>query len=106
KLMMTGFRDFGNYCRATEIALYASIPRIAVAYGIKLVCLGENPFVTVGTGCGSDDADASALLSMNTLGGGDITPFITPDTPSKLLNWYKFPRPEELERAGVKMIFL
>jgi N-acetyl sugar amidotransferase len=106
RLVRIGFEDFGNYCRATEIALYASIPRIAVAYGIKLVCLGENPFVTLGTGSGSEDADASALLSMNTLAGGDITPFITPDTPSKLLNWYKFPQPAELERAGVRMIFL
>ena len=105
-LMRTGFEDFGNYCRATEIALYASIPRMALAYGIKLVCLGENPFVTLGTGSGSEDADASALLTMETLGNGDITPFITPDTPSQLLNWYKFPRPAALERAGVQMIFL
>ena len=41
KMMRQGFLKFGNWAKSTEIALYTSAPRIAIAYHIPLIFLGS-----------------------------------------------------------------
>ena len=42
KLMKHSFIEYGNYAKSTELALYASAPRVAIAYGIKMIFLVQN----------------------------------------------------------------
>ena len=37
KLMREAFYEYGNWARATEIALFSSVPRAAIAYQIPLI---------------------------------------------------------------------
>ena len=48
RLMRKSFVEYGNFGKLTELCLYASAPRIAIAYGIRLVCLGENNTLVYG----------------------------------------------------------
>lgn len=105
-LMRIGFEKFANWCKPTELALYASVPRVAVDWNIPLVCLGENPFVTLGTGSGSTDGNAENLVSMHTLGGGDLTPYLEEGVAPELMHWYRYPSVDEIKRAGLRMIYL
>ena len=42
KNMMNGFYKYGNWQRSTELALFTSVPRLAIAYQIPLIFWGEN----------------------------------------------------------------
>lgn len=100
------FLRFANWTNPSEIALYASIPRAALQYAIPLACAGENPFITVGSGSGSTDGDATNVVSLNTLGGGDLTPFIDDhNTPDRMI-LFRFPERERILRNDLRMIYL
>lgn len=105
-MMKVGFEKFGNWCKPTELALYASVPQVAIDWNIPLVCLGENPFLTLGTGSGSIDGNAENLASMHTLGGGDLSPYLDEGINPDLLHWYRYPTIEAIRRSGLRMIFL
>jgi len=105
-MMRIGFEKFGNWCKPTELALYSSVPRVAIDWGIPLACVGENPFLTFGTGSGSTDGNAENLITMNTLGGGDLMPYLEEGIAPDLLHWYRFPSPDEIRRSGLRLIFL
>ena len=60
-LMRQGFIKYGNWCKSTEMALYASAPKIATAYHIPLIFLGENPAVRYGELGGSLTEDANKM---------------------------------------------
>ena len=42
KLMRKGFFQYTNWCKSTELALFSSVPRLAIAYQIPLIWWGEN----------------------------------------------------------------
>ncbi len=42
KLMKKSFIEHANWCRSTEIALFSSVPKLAIAYQIPLIWWGEN----------------------------------------------------------------
>ena len=48
KLIREAFLQFGNWAKATEMALFASVPRLAILYDIPLILWGENPALQVG----------------------------------------------------------
>lgn len=105
-LMRESFDAYSNYGKATELALYSSAPKIANAYGIDMIFLGENNSLVYGEDAlGADGGDASHLLNYNTLGGGDVEWMkrIVSD-PSKLSS-YKFPSTAVLN-GGLKMRYL
>lgn len=105
-MMRIAFEKFANWCKPTELALYTSAPRIALDWGIPLVCLGENPSLTVGTGSGSMDGNAENIISMSTLSGGDLSPYVEEGILTELLHWYRYPSPEEIRRANLRVIYL
>ena len=42
-LSLESFIKFGNVCKSTEMALFSSVPRIAIDFGINIIFWGENP---------------------------------------------------------------
>jgi N-acetyl sugar amidotransferase len=106
RLMRIGFYKFGNMYKSTELPLYASAPRIAIAYGIPMIVYGENPALSWGSAGGSLDGDANRLKYNNTLKGGDLSPYLEDGIPRRDLYWYVYPSDEEIERADLRMIYL
>ena len=71
-LKTTGFNKFTNSFRSTEMALFASVPQIALKYNIKLIFWGENPALQLGDmkALGLTGYDGNNLRYMNTLSSG------------------------------------
>ena len=74
-LMKVSFYQYGNPFKSTELALFSSVPRYAIAYQIPLIWWGENSALQVGESSvmGKSGSDGNNLRKMNTLGGGDIS---------------------------------
>ena len=72
KLMKKGFLNYANWAKSTELALFSSVPRFAIAYQIPLIWWGENPALQLGDlkTKGQTGSDGNNLKNMNTLGGG------------------------------------
>jgi len=107
KMMRQGFLKYGNWCKSTEMALYASAPKIAIAYHIPLIFLGENPAIQLGDlGVGSTTGNANKMKYSNTISGGDPTPLMTRDISQNEAFWYYYPTDEELVWGKLKIQYL
>ena len=104
--MGEGFRRWGNIYKSTELPLYATAPRIAIAYHIPLVVYGENPALSWGSAGGSFDGDANKLKHNNTLQGGDLNWMLEAGVALEDLYWYTYPPEPDFERADLRMIYL
>jgi len=106
KLMREGFLRYGNWCKSTEMALYACLPKIAIAYHIPLIFLGENPATHFGElGVRSMDWDANRSKYSHTIADGpDI--FLNGDIVEQDLFWYRYPSDEEMEWANLQIVYL
>lgn len=107
-LMRTAFFEFGNWAKATEIALFSSVPRAAIAYQIPLIWWGENAAVVLGDlGVkGKSASDANRLKYSNTLAGGDISWILKEGFKKHQVLQYTYPSDEEMERANLRIVFL
>lgn len=106
ELMLNCFKTYGNLFNASELALYASLPILAIAYKIPLILLGENPGLAFGTDVGSNDYNGNAMKHMNTLQGGDPHRFKTESMSDKDLYWYRYPSDESMEKADLRIVYL
>jgi N-acetyl sugar amidotransferase len=107
RLMRRSFLQFGNWAKSTELALFASIPRVAIAYQVPLVFLGENPALAWGTAVGSFDSDAiNHHKYSNTIDGGNLKGLVDDDITERQLFWWKYPADGEMERANLRMVYL
>ncbi len=106
KLMRFSLEKYGNLYRATELALYASMPREAVALGIPLIFLGENPSLAFGGKVGSFDSDANHQRTHNTLSGARVDEWLEADVSLEQLLPYCYPRDEDIARANLRMVYL
>ena len=108
KLMRKGFFDYSNWAKSTELALFSSVPRLAIAYQIPLIWWGENAALQLGdlNVMGKDGSDGNNLRNMNTLQGGDITWLINNEIKSNQLFQYTYPSENEIEEANLKITFL
>jgi len=108
KLMRLSFLRFGNWGRSTEMALYASAPRIAIAYHIPLIFLGENPAIQLGDlGVGSLDWVGNKMKESNTIKGGPKVLYNRKDDISlQDLILYEYPSYDEMEWAKLKIVYL
>ncbi|KAF0282811.1 N-acetyl sugar amidotransferase [Spiribacter roseus] len=72
KLSLASFRHYGNVCKASEMALFSTVPRVAIDTGVNLIFWGENPALQVGDSSvmGVDEFDGNQLRHLNTLTGG------------------------------------
>jgi N-acetyl sugar amidotransferase len=105
-MLRESFIHYGNLFRATELALYSSIPIVAIAQGIPLIFLGENPALAFGGNVGSLDGSANQLRQQNTLGGAELMPWFNLGFERKDLFWYAYPPDRDVKRAGLRMVYL
>ena len=106
ELMLNCFKTYGNLFNASELALYASLPIVAITYKIPLILLGENPGLSFGTDVGSNDYNGNAMKHMNTLQGGDPRHFKTKSIKDSELYWYRYPSDESMEKADLRIVYL
>lgn len=108
KLMKKGFIQYGNWCKSTELALFSSVPRLAIAYQIPLIWWGENAAVTLGDlGVkGKSESDGNRLKYGNTLAGGDVSWLLDEAIERKDIIQYCYPDDREMERSGLRIVFL
>jgi len=108
KLMKLSFYKYVNPFKSTELALFSSVPRLAIAYQIPLIWWGENSALQLGevSVMGKSGSDGNNLKKMNTLGGGDITWILNKNFKKNEILQYCYPSDEEMERAGLCITFL
>ncbi|MBY0369420.1 N-acetyl sugar amidotransferase [bacterium] len=105
RLMREGFFRFGNWCKSTEMALYAIPVHVAIAYQIPLLFYGENPAFTIGEKHGRLDGDASRLKQGNTIAGGPAALLPSDVTPQDSY-FYFYPPDHEMDAARLEMTYL
>lgn len=106
--MRLGFRKYVNGFRSTELALFSSVPRLAIAYQIPLIWWGENAALQLGDlGVkGKTGSDGNRLKHMNTLSGGDISWLFNEEIKQNQILQYCYPSDAEMERANLRIVFL
>ena len=106
KLMRESHFRWANWCRSTELALYALPIHFAIAYGVPLVFLGENPTFTVGETEGPQGGEANGMQYCNTLAGGSAAKFLMDGVTEQDLYFYNYPTEKDVKRAGIRIIYL
>jgi N-acetyl sugar amidotransferase len=108
RLMRASFDRFTNWARSTELALFSSVPQLAIRYGIPLILWGENPGLQLGdlNTLGRTGYDGNNLRNMNTLSGGGLDWMLDDGFERKELLPYRYPSPEEFDRHGLQIIYL
>lgn len=106
-LKREGFREFTNSFRSTEMALFASVPQIAIKYGIKLIFWGENPGLQLGDmkTLGRNGYDGNSLRYMNTLSSGLDWMLDCGFSKADLVS-YIYPETEEFEKHDLQIVYL
>lgn len=107
KLKQQGFLKFTNSFRSTEMALFASVPQIAIKYGINLILWGENPGLQLGDmkTLGRTGYDGNSLRYMNTLSSGLDWMLECGFDKSELVS-YVYPGTEEFEKHDLQIVYL
>ncbi|WP_372763558.1 N-acetyl sugar amidotransferase [Litorivivens sp.] len=108
KLVQQGFASFTNWAKSTELALFSSVPQIAIRYEIPLILWGENPGLQLGDmkTLGRTGYDGNNLRYMNTLSGASMDWMLeTGADPSQMIP-YQYPTPEEFDAHGLQIIYL
>jgi N-acetyl sugar amidotransferase len=108
KIMKKGFLD-GNYLTGPELALYSSLPQIAIKHKIKLIFWGASPAEDSNeknTAKDGKEWDGNSLRNTNTLKNGNVNWIkkITKDD-GKIIP-YVFPSPLEFKKNNIQIIYL
>jgi len=108
KLMRKGFFEYTNWAKSTELALFSSVPRLAIAYQIPLVWWGENAALQLGdlNVMGKSGSDGNNLRKMNTLAGGDITWLLNNEIKKQNIIQYNYPSEKSIEDSNLRITFL
>lgn len=105
-LMRESFIKYGNWAKSTETALYATIPRLGIAYHLPLAFLGENPATHLGElGTGSLTWDANQFKNTNTIKEGHSI-YLGEGVGERHLIPYSFPSDEEMAWANIQVAYL
>ncbi len=105
KLLKKSFLQ-GNYLRAPELALYSSLPQIAIKYNIKLIFWGESPAIWNDTKIiKSEPYDGNALRNSNTLKNCDLAWMnkIIKNEYKKIP--YRYPSEKEFKKNNIQIIY-
>jgi N-acetyl sugar amidotransferase len=107
KFKKAGFDRFTNSFRSTEMALFASVPQIAIRYGISLILWGENPGLQLGDlgTLGLTGYDGNNLRNGNTLSSGADWLLECGGTEKELIP-YRYPSAEEFLRHDLQIVYL
>ena len=107
KLKHEGFHRFTNSFRSTEMALFSSVPQIAIKYGINLIMWGENPGLQLGDmkTLGSTGYDGNNLRYMNTLSSG-LEWMTKCGFLEKELLPYIYPHASDFDKYNLQIVYL
>ncbi len=105
RLMWEGFIKYGNWHKSTEMALFASVPRVAIAYQIPLILWGENPALHLGNLKVGMTWDGNKMRNSNTIASGPES-LAYPGISQQQLYWYKYPSEDEMSRAEIQLVYL
>lgn len=108
KLMRYSFDKFTNWAKSTELALFSSVPQLAIQYDIPLVLWGENPGLQLGDmkTLGKTGYDGNNLRNMNTLGGGGLEWIENIYEDLGDLIPYRYPDKKEFDKARIQIVYL
>ena len=108
KLMRAAFEIYANHAKATELALFAAVPKIAIDYKIPLILWGENPGLQLGDlgTLGKTGYDGNNLRNMNTLGGGSLDWMLDEGFSEKDLIPFRYPTEEDFETSNIQIVYL
>ena len=107
RLSLESFRRFGNVAKSTELALFSTVPKIAIKKGISLILWGENPALQVGDSKteGVNYFDGSNLRNLNTLVDGGIE-WVFNKVGSDKAQSYIYPSKESFDKARLDIMYL
>jgi N-acetyl sugar amidotransferase len=107
-LMRASFDKFTNWARSTELALFSSVPQLAIRYKIPLILWGENPGLQLGDlkTLGRTGYDGNNLRYMNTLSGGAHDWMLEAGIEGGSLLPYRYPTPEEFDLHQLQIVYL
>ncbi|MDB4017209.1 N-acetyl sugar amidotransferase [Amylibacter sp.] len=108
RLTLESFKKFGNVCKSTEIALFSSVPRLAIELNVKFIFWGENPALQVGDSAvlGVDEFDGNNLRYLNTLNGGENDWISTFLGGSNLADHYNYPEEILYNKKKINILYL
>lgn len=108
KLMKQSFNKFTNWCKSTELALFSSVPQLAIQYDIPLILWGENPGLQLGDlkTLGRTGYDGNSLRNMNTLSGGALDWILDAHGDHGDLIPYRYPTLNEFDKANIQIVYL
>jgi N-acetyl sugar amidotransferase len=108
KLMRESFLQFTNWCKSTELALFSSVPQLAISYKIPLILWGENPGLQLGDlkTLGRTGYDGNNLRYMNTLSGAAGDWMIEAGIAQRELIPYQYPKPDDFDNHELQIVYL
>jgi len=108
RLMRASFDRFTNWAKSTELALFSSVPQLAIRYQIPLILWGENPGLQLGDlkTLGRTGYDGNNLRYMNTLAGGASDWMREAGATVRELLPYQYPTPEAFDEHGLQIVYL
>ena len=108
KLSLQAFKQFGNVCTSTELALFSTVPRLAADTGIKLIFWGENPALQVGDSAvsGINEFDGNNLRNLNTLSSSPLDWIEAAVAHEYQANHYRYPSSLEFEKNKINLLYL
>ncbi len=108
RLMKVSFMKYGNWAKSTELALFASVPKLAIDLNIPLILWGENPGLQVGDmkTLGREGYDGNNLREMNTLGGGDYAWIKKAGFSEKDIMPYRYPSYQQMKKHKINIVYL
>lgn len=107
KLSKESFLKFGNVSKASEKALFSSVPRLAIDLGVNTIFWGESNALQVGekTVLGQNEFDANNLRNMNTLSAGGEKWVQNAVGVAKALH-YEYPDEIEFQKQKINIFYL
>jgi hypothetical protein len=107
-LVREAFRSFTNYAKATELALFTSVPQLAIRYKIPLILWGENPGLQLGdmATIGRTGYDGNNVVDGNTLAGGGMDWMLDTGIDSKMMIPYRYPSSAAFEENALQIVYL
>lgn len=108
QLALESFRQFGNVCKSTEMALFSTVPRLAIEFNVTTIFWGENPALQVGDAAveGTNEFDGNNLRNLNTLTDGGYEWMTKVMHSPYLINHYVYPEIMLFEKKKINIFYL
>jgi len=106
KLIRESFFRFSNHMRASELALFSSVPQAALAYKIPIIFWGESPLQVGDLGAlGREGWDGNNMKNSNTLSSGHSWMLDMGFRQNELIP-YLYPDEDQFQLQDLQIIYL